>query len=59
MTRSELIKQLDFKPGMMPMCRECDGKKKDCEPNPLDCIDIVIQNSAVLKRLLKEDKQAV
>ena len=52
MKSSELIAQCKNKPMRMPMCRECMGKsKKDCQPNPLNCVDFCICNHEKLKEL--------
>lgn len=52
MKASELIEQCENKPMRMPMCRECISKpKKDCQPNPLNCIDFCICNHEKLKEL--------
>ena len=52
MKASELIAQCENKPMRMPMCRECIGKsQKDCQPNPLNCIDFCICNHEKLKEL--------
>lgn len=51
MKKSELLQQVEHKPGAMGCCDECKGKKKDCEPNPLNCIDFCIFNHNKLKEL--------
>lgn len=51
MKKSELLQQVEHKPGTMGCCDECRGKKKDCEQNPLNCIDFCIFNHNKLKEL--------
>lgn len=57
MTKSELLNALEHKPLKMECCKECIKKvKKDCEPNPLNCIDIQIMNREVINELSKESE---
>jgi hypothetical protein len=39
------LKEFPYQPKQMPCCKECEGKrKKDCEPNPMECKDFYIHN---------------
>lgn len=52
MKKSELLKMVKYKPLSMGCCKECSNKKKkDCDPNPLNCIDFCIFNNDKLKEL--------
>ena len=58
MTIKEFIKKCEYKPLRIPVCRECIGKKhKDCETNPLKCIDFYILNKNVIDDL--RDKELI
>lgn len=51
MKKSDLLQVVKYKPLSMECCKECNNKKKDCEPNPLNCIDFCIFNYEKLKEL--------
>ena len=51
MKKSELLATVEYKPLTMGCCKECKGARKDCEPNPLNCIDFCIFNQDKLKEL--------
>lgn len=52
MKASELVEQCEHKPFKMAVCKECNGKSnKDCQPNPLNCVDFCIYNYKKLKEL--------
>lgn len=52
MTRAELLNNVTHKPMTMGCCEECKRKsKKDCEPNPLNCVDFCIFNKSDLEKL--------
>lgn len=58
MTRSELIDLVPNKPYRMLCCRECILKpKRDCDDNPLNCIDFYIWNKDVIDKLKYESNQ--
>jgi hypothetical protein len=55
MKASELIERCKYKPKQMGCCEECKGKsKKDCEPNPLNCVDFYIFNLPTIEQIKKE-----
>ena len=51
MKKSELLAMVEHKPLTMGCCKECKGARKDCESNPLNCIDFCIFNQDKLKEL--------
>lgn len=51
MKKGELLAIVEHKPNTMGCCQECKGKKKDCEPNPLNCMDFCIWNMDKIKEL--------
>lgn len=56
MTATELIAQCEYKPLRIPCCRECMGKsKKDCQPNPLNCVDFYLLNHVKIEELRRAD----
>jgi len=48
------LSEFPIQPQTMECCRECIGKKKDCIPNPMCCIDFVIANDAFISRKKEE-----
>jgi hypothetical protein len=48
------LSEFPHQPKQLPCCGECKGKKKDCEPNPMNCIDFFIQNSDFIKKKEEE-----
>jgi hypothetical protein len=44
-----LLSEFPYKPGTMKCCKECEGKQKDCVPNPMNCKDFCIWNSEFIK----------
>ena len=44
MKKSELLNAVENKPREIECCKECKQSRKDCEPNPLNCIDFCIAN---------------
>ena len=49
------LSEFPVQPKQMECCRECSGrKKKDCEPNPMECIDFCIANNEFIARKQKE-----
>ena len=46
------IEKFPYQPNQMGCCKECAGKtKKDCEPNPKNCIDFLIMNYDFIKEI--------
>ncbi len=46
------IGKFPYQPKQMGCCQECKNKiKKDCEPNPKNCIDFLIMNYNFIKEI--------
>ena len=57
MKKSELLNRVEHKPHLMGCCTECSKiplNQRDCEPNPLKCVDFCIANHEVLTRIKEE-----
>lgn len=49
------INEFPIKPQTMECCRECRNvSKKDCTPNPMNCIDFYIHNKEFIDKKLSE-----
>lgn len=51
------IKQSEFpkQPGTLLCCRECNGlAKKDCQPNPMNCVDFYMGNKEFIENKIRE-----
>lgn len=49
------LKDFPYQPKQLPCCKECDGKKKDCEPNPMNCTDFYIYNKNFIDNIVFKD----
>jgi hypothetical protein len=50
------LSEFPYKPKQMGCCQECKNiSKKDCEPNPMNCIDFRIFNSEFIEQKAKEE----
>lgn len=49
------LSEFPFQPKKMECCKECVRyKKKDCEPNHMNCIDFCIANNEFIAKKQKE-----
>lgn len=47
--------EFPYQPLQMECCKECKGlRKKDCEPNPMNCTDFYIHNKEFIDEKIKE-----
>jgi hypothetical protein len=49
------LSEFPYQPKQLPCCNECKGKKKDCEPNPMNCADFYIHNKKFIDSKLEKE----
>jgi hypothetical protein len=50
------LSEFPHQPKSMECCKECSGRKKDCEPNPMNCTDFYIFNKNFIDTKLNESE---
>jgi len=50
------LSEFPIQPKTMGCCKECKGKKKDCEPNPMNCTDFYIWNKEFIDKKTDESE---